>query len=319
MSNLLLWLFIFIVSLAILIKAADFFTDAAEKIGLSLGLNQFIVGVTIVSLGTSLPELVSSMFAVYQNSSEIVSGNVIGSNIANILLIIGVTSILTKRIVIDYNLNDIDIPFFVGSAFLLTLTLINGDFSRGEAIICVMAYLVYFAYIVFETNDDDENFTDDFTLQNRRRKRSLWLPIAILVFSSIGIFIGANYTINSVVKLAEIIDINTEVIAVSAVAIGTSLPELVVSVTAAKKGNSGLVVGNILGSNIFNALMVMGIPGLFGKLDIVPEVVSRDLPVMLVATILFFFATQDKQITRWEGFLFFVLYGWFIGNLFNWL
>ena len=134
MSNLLLWLFIFIVSLAILIKAADFFTDAAETIGISLGLNQFIVGVTIVSLGTSLPELVSSMFAIYQNSSEIVAGNVIGSNIANILLIIGVTSILNKRIVIDYNLNDIDIPFFVGSAFLLTLTLINTDFSRGEAI-----------------------------------------------------------------------------------------------------------------------------------------------------------------------------------------
>ena len=122
MSDLFLWIGIFIVSLLVLIKASGYFTDSAERIGIFFGIPAFIVGVTIVSIGTSLPELVSSIFAVLRNSSEIVAGNVIGSNIANIFLVLGITAIIGKKLKITYELSHVDMPFLVGSAFLLMLT-----------------------------------------------------------------------------------------------------------------------------------------------------------------------------------------------------
>lgn len=312
MLNLLFWLAIFLVSLSALIKAADWFTDAAEKIGLYLGLSQFIVGVTIVALGTSLPELVSSLVAVYQNASEIVVGNVIGSNIANVFLVAGFAAIASKKLTINYNLINVDLPLFIGSAFLLTLTLLDGYFSWGEALICILAYVVYFFYL-FNNRHEEQQKSSNSPSKRRFPSQS----ILIIILSSGLIFLSAHYTITSVSQISTILNISKEVIAVSAVAIGTSLPELSVSLSAAKKGNPEIVVGNVLGSNIFNALMVMGMPRLFGQLEIPSDILSRELPVMLVATLLFFFATQDQQLSKWEGWLFFVFYAWFIGNLFG--
>ena len=312
MSNeLLLWSVIFVVSLAVLVKSSDWFTDAASKIGLLLGLPPFIIGVTIVSIGTSLPELISSLVAVYQGSSEIVFGNVVGSNIANIFLIIGIASVISKKLDISYELIHVDLPLFVGSAFLLFLTVADGDYSRGEAIICIAGFLVYSFYTISQREDADEG--------SGKNKGSISTQALILAGSSTAIFFGANYTIESITKLSEIVGIGKDIIAVSAVALGTSLPELLVTISAAKKGDPELAVGNVLGSNIFNTLMVMGIPGLLGKLVISKDLVSDGLITMLVGTILFFFVTQDKQVTRWEGLLFFIFYGWFIGNLFDFI
>lgn len=315
MSNeLILWLVIFVVSLAVLVKSSDWFTDAAEKVGLLLGLPSFIVGVTIVSIGTSLPELISSVVAVYQGSSEIVFGNVVGSNIANIFLIIGIASVISKKLDISYELIHVDLPLFVGSAFILYLTVADGDYSWGEAIICIACFLVYCFYSISQREDGDEEDED-----SGEKKGSIATQALILAGSSAAIFVGANYTIESITKISDIIGIGKEIIAVSAVALGTSLPELLVTISAAKKGDPELAVGNVLGSNIFNSLMVMGIPGLLGKLVISQELVNDGLITMLIGTILFFFVTQDKQVTRWEGLLFFIFYGWFIGNLFDFL
>ena len=132
MPELIIWIVIFIVSLFVLIKASDFFTDSAEQIGLFLGISPFLIGVTIVSVGTSMPELISSIVAVYQNSSEIVFGNVIGSNIANIFLIIGVASLISSPLRIQYELINVDLPLFVGSTFLLGLTVLDGEFSLND-------------------------------------------------------------------------------------------------------------------------------------------------------------------------------------------
>lgn len=314
MQELIIWLIIFIVSLFVLIKASDYFTDAAEKIGIFLGISPFIVGVTIVSVGTSLPELISSIAAVYQNSSEIVFGNVIGSNIANIFLIIGAASLISSPLRIQYELINVDLPIFVGSGFLLGLTLLDSKFSVNEAIICILGYVVYIFYTVSSGQEEEPQSE---TEKSHSNKSLVFQQIMILVVSLLFIFGGANYTIESVTKISEILNIGKELIALSAVALGTSLPELIVSISAARKGNPEIAVGNVLGSNIFNALMVMGIPRLIGNLVIPEDVVSSGLLVLLVATILFFFVTQDKQVTRWEGLIFFLFYGWFIGNIFG--
>ena len=312
MQNLIIWLIIFIVSLFVLIKASDFFTDAAEKIGISLGISPFLIGVTIVSVGTSLPELISSITAVYQNSSEIVFGNVMGSNIANIFLIIGTASLISSPLKILYELIHVDLPLFVGSAFLLGLTVLDSNFSINEAIICILGYVVYVFYTISSGKEEQQSETIDTSQKSFPVKQ-----IVIVIVSALFVFFGATYTIKSVTKISEILEIGKELIALSAVALGTSLPELIVTISAASKGNPEIAVGNVLGSNIFNSLIVMGIPRLTGKLEIPDDVLGSGLLVLLVGTILFFFVTQDKQVTRWEGLIFFIFYGWFIGNIFG--
>ena len=312
MPNLIIWLIIFIVSLFVLIKASDFFTDAAEKIGISLGISPFLIGVTIVSVGTSLPELISSITAVYQNSSEIVFGNVMGSNIANIFLIIGTASLISSPLNILYELIHVDLPLFVGSAFLLGLTVLDSNFSINEAIICILGYVVYVFYTISSGKEEQQSETIDTSQKSFPVKQ-----IVIVIVSALFVFFGATYTIKSVTKISEILEIGKELIALSAVALGTSLPELIVTISAARKGNPEIAVGNVLGSNIFNSLIVMGIPRLTGKLEIPDDVLGSGLLVLLVGTILFFFVTQDKQVTRWEGLIFFIFYGWFIGNIFG--
>ncbi|NEQ68763.1 MAG: calcium/sodium antiporter [Symploca sp. SIO1B1] len=310
---------IFVVSLFILVKASDFFTDAAEKVGLFIGLSPFIIGVTIVSIGTSLPELISSILAVLQNSSEIVVSNVIGSNIANIFLIIGTASIMsTNSLSITYDLVSVDLPLFVGSAFLLALIIGDENFSTGEAWLLILGYLMYLFYTIkgSEENEQEANEEPSSTRVNQS-SGFLFRQIIIIIVSAIFLYFGANYTIDSLIKISEILNIGKEIIAVSAVALGTSLPELIVTISAGLKGQAEIAVGNVIGSNIFNTFMVTGVSGLIGNLVIPKAILGNGLTTMVAGTILLFFATQDKKLTQWEGWLFFIFYGWFIGTTFN--
>lgn len=326
-----LLLVIFIASLAILVKASDFFTGAAEKIGIFFGMDPFIVGVTIVAVGTSLPELVSSLIAVLQGASEVVVGNVVGSNIANIFLIIGIAGVIStaspgkargRELIIEYDLVSVDLPLFVGSAFLLSLAILDQQFSRVESIIFILGYLIYLFYTLDTSQPETiatDSATDGATVELAPDKQPTYLlkQIGILVFSSIFIFLGAKYTISSLISLSEILNIGKEIIAVSAVAVGTSLPELIVTINAAMRGNAEIAIGNVLGSNIFNIFMVMGIPGLVGRLSIPESVLFSAVPVLLAGTLLMFFVTQDRKLTSWEGWLFFLFYVWFIATTFN--
>jgi len=318
MENLFLWIVGFIVSLFVLIKASDYFTDSAEKIGVILGFSPFIVGVTIVAVGTSIPELVSSIFAVLKDSSEIVIGNVVGSNIANIFLILGAAAVMSgKYLAIEYELAEVDLPLFVGSAFLLALIVRNGELYTGEACLLILAFVVYILYTFNSGKENQEEKEEEATEISKADKTDIFLPFIILVVSAVLIFVGANFTIDSLIKISEILNIGTETIAVIALALGTSLPELFVSLSAAKKGNAELAVGNIVGSNIFNSFVVMGVPGLIHRLEIPETAITSEIPVMLVGTILFFFTTQFKKVTKWEGWLFLIFYIWFVGETFK--
>lgn len=316
MANLVFWLIVFVVSLAVLIKSSDYFTDAAEEIGKYFGLPPFIIGVTIVAIGTSLPELASSILAVMGGSSEIVIGNVVGSNITNICLVLGLSAIIGKKMKIAHELIHVDLPLLFGSAALLGLCVMDGNFSFSEALICLGLLVVYLSYTVKSEKSDKEIKKE---LGKQPKKQISPMTYIGLVISVFFIYLGAKYTITSVVNLSQILNIATNIIAVTAVALGTSLPELVVSLTAARKGKCEIAVGNILGSNIFNALAVMGFSGLFGNLIIPQEILFFSLPMMIVATLLYYFITQDKEITRWEGWMLFIFYIFFIGSTFGFL
>lgn len=319
MPDLILYSAIFVISLAVLIKSSDYFTDAAEKFGLLIGLSPFIIGVTIVSIGTSLPELISSLFAVFSNSSEIVIGNVVGSNIANIFLVIGTASVISYKqsINITYNLIRVDLPLFVGSAFLLALEVWDREFSKGEAWLLLLGYLMYVFYTLNGTEEQEVTENNEEEKAIKRNKKTVIRQLLIIIISSIFLYLGAKYTIDYLVKISEVLDIGKEIIAVTAVALGTSLPELIVTVNASLKGKAELAVGNVLGSNVFNTFVVMGVPGLIGTLTIPKTVIMGGLPTMIAGTLLLFFVAQDQQLTVWEGWLFFIFYGWFIGQTFG--
>jgi cation:H+ antiporter len=285
------WIAIFIFSLIILIRASGFFTESAEK----------------------LPELVSSVFSVQQGASEIVIGNVLGSNITNIFLVLGVVAILGERMKITYELIHVDLPLLVGSAFLLAMTVWDRVFSLPEAFLCLAGYSLYALYTVHLEREHEHPALKKEQEKKRLDRKTLF----VLFVSAFFIYLGAKYTVESIIKLSEFLSIGKEVIAASAVALGTSLPELMVSATAAKQGKPELAIGNVLGSNIFNAFAVMGVSAMFGPLVIPASITGFTLPLMLGATLLYVFITQDRQITKWEGGLLVIFYVFYIGKLFN--
>ncbi|MBD3354494.1 calcium/sodium antiporter [Candidatus Woesearchaeota archaeon] len=328
MNELFLWAGIFIISLAVLIKSSDYFTNAAEKIGLWLGIPTFFIGVSIVAIGTSLPELISSIIAVHNGSSEIVIGNVLGSNIANIFLIVGVAGLIAKKqLELSRNLLHVDLPFLVGTCFLLAIMIWDGVFTTGEGILLLITLVMYSFYLIKSREKPEKEVRKQLRgvkgelvdkTKKKKMKKGISLKTWFILFGSIiGIYLGARFTVESVITISQILEIGAEVIAVTAVALGTSLPELMVTISAAKKGKSEIAVGNVLGSNIFNILAVMGIPSMLGTLVIPPSMLTFSLPVMIMATLMFFFITQNKEITRWEGGILIIFYALFIAKIFN--
>lgn len=332
MTSLIFWGVVFIVSLAVLVKGADWLIASAEKIGLAIGLSPFIVGVTIVGMGTSFPELISSFMAVLKGVTDVVASNVIGSNIANILLIVGVSAIIGKKLVVTKSLIDIDLPLLAISTVLLLGIVADQKITLGESILLVLAYGVYLFYTIFHKDTED---TPELTevLPSRQERRSkikiekqesfvkpkIVLKDFIFLIAGIGgLILGSKYLIDSLVNLSEMLNIATGVIAITAVAVGTSLPELLVSAKAAFQKKSDIALGNIFGSNIFNALVVIGLPGLFGTLSVDNQTFLIGVPTMAFATILFVFSGISRRIHIWEGSFYLFVYVLFIAKLFNW-
>lgn len=308
-----LWFGILAASLIGLIKCSDWFTLASEKIGRYFGLSSFIVGATIISIGSSMPELATGIITALQNDPSTASfaiDNVVGSNIANILLICGVLAIVCKNIKIKSLLVDVDLPFLFVATGLFFLFAYDGSIGVLEAIILLGLLILFITYTIKgdhteETGDEDSQI----------KKRIQWHTWIILLASTIGIYFAADYTITSVIKLAEILNIAPSIVTMLAVAVGTSLPELIVSVRAAQKGKPSIAIGNIFGSNIFNVLAVAGIPALFGALTVSPTVLTIGLPFLGVATFAFIFSLHDDQLRRWEGLALLILYVAFVGKI----
>lgn len=321
MLEVFLWAAAFLISLTVLLKASDIFTDSAEEIGLFLRLPSFIIGVTIVALGTSLPELVSSVFAVIGGASEIVIGTVVGSNITNIFLILGVAAIVGKTMKLNFEILNVDLPILMASAFLLAVMVFDGEFTLIESILSLVGLLIYLYRTI--SSEEERPKEDKRKIQNEVKKilridKFSDIPIQSIFMLFVGsffIFFSAKYTIDSAVKLAEFFNLGKEVLGASIIALGTSLPELVVSFRAAIRGKGEIAVGNVLGSNIINALGVMGIAGLFGTMVIPSTILAFSLPIMLLATILYLFIIQDKEITNWEGGFLLVFYVLYLGKL----
>lgn len=295
-----------IVSLIVLLVASDWFIDSSEKIGLSLGISPFIIGVTIVAFGTSLPELATSIASVYRGASEFVVGNVIGSNITNILLVLGLTVLVGKEIKLEFNIWNIDMPLLLGSAFLMFFAIQDQHLSLVECGIFILALITFLINSVSGSEGHEEE-----------RAKIRMMDVARMILGGVFVFLGAKWTIYGIVEVSKLAGIGAEIISLSFVALGTSLPEVAVSMSAARKGKHAIAVGNVLGSNIFNTYAVMAIPSFFGNLVIPDNILVLSLPLMLGVTILFGAITLSKKITFWEGILLLLIYVYYMTELFK--
>ena len=301
-GSMLLFIGIFIIALFVLVKASDWFVDAAEVVGLSFGISPFIVGVTIIAFGTSLPELATSVAAVLENDSDIVIGNVIGSNITNILLVLSLTTIVGRGIIMDYDVMDIDMPLLLGSAVLLFFISSDGIISRFEGVLLIIGL------VIFLINSLKGNERED---KSNRTKVGLKTYTMLLV-GGVLVWLGADYTIYAIQGLSAELGIQSGVIAQTAVALGTSLPEVIVSITAARKGKTAIAVGNVLGSNIFNTYAVIAIPSFISPLIVSDSMRTFGLPFMFGVTIIFAIVSLSKRISKWEGAMLLVFYIYYL-------
>lgn len=312
-----LWALALAIGLAILVKASDWFTDGAVHLGHAFGMPSFLIGATIIALGTSLPELVSSVVAVLEDAPEIVAGNVIGSNIANLLLVLGLTGVVTGRLKIAYNVLSVDLPFLLGSALFLGLIAWNGWISSGEAFLALAGFTIFFGYALTRETTDDGAESSERVIEDVTEQASMVYLVGSLIAAAALIYLGAHLTIQAVVAMAKIIGIGTETIAASAVALGTSLPEVAVTLAAIRQGQAELAIGNILGSNIFNSFAVIGVVGLIEPLMVSADLIVFALPMMVVASMMAAFVIMEQEITKWEGWLLLLFYIFFLGSLFG--
>lgn len=311
-----------------MVKGADWLLESAEKIGLAAGLSRFIIGVTIVGIGTSFPEVISAMVATFRGVTEIVPANAIGSNIANILLIIGFAAVLGRKLTVTKSLINIDIPLLAASTVILLGVVWDGQVNFLEAILMLLGYLVYLLYTVnYKEEDDDDEFQEVLPSRQTRRKhveekdgprpKLNGKDFIFLALGIVGLALGSKYLIDAVIQLSDLFKIGVGVISITAVAIGTSLPELLVSAKAALQKKSEVALGNIFGSNVFNALVVIGLPGLFKVIYLDEKTLSIGVPTLILATFLFIISGISRKIYIWEGAFFLIIYVLFMAKLFN--
>ncbi len=326
---------IFIFSITLLILGADFFLKSAEKIGLALGLSPFIVGVTIVAFGTSFPELFTAMTAAFMDVTEMIPANAIGSNVANILLVVGFSAVLGGKLAITKNLIDIDLPLLSITTVILIGVIFSWGkesvamISRVESIILLVAYGFYLLYTLFHQDDtisayekSDKKEERSNTLSNIKKEKEVKArPKAsvkdwgLLIISGVVLAFSARYLVSSVVGISEFLGVGVGIISILAVAIGTSLPELVVSAKAAMKGRAEVALGNVFGSNVFNSFVVIGLPGIFRDIYIDEQTLTIGFPFMVLVTFLFVISGISRRIHNWEGIFFLALYVIFTGKI----
>lgn len=293
----------------ILIKGADLFVDGASGIATNFKVPKIVIGLTIVSFGTSAPEFAVSVKSLLSGSGDIVLGNVIGSNILNILLILGVSAMFQPLSVKNNTVKkELPITMLITILFATLLSdnifdkTISNSFTRSDGIVLLLFFLVFIYYLVSISRKRIEE--DDIKKELTLKKSFIYTVIGIL-----GIIYGSNFVVDSAISISKLLGVSERMISLTIIALGTSLPELVTSVVATRKGEFDIAIGNVVGSNIFNIGVVVGIPvSIFGGIGLI-SFSYIDLLVMIIASILLFmFSFNDYKISKKEGIMFIVMF-----------
>ncbi|AGN17045.1 calcium/sodium antiporter [Methanobrevibacter sp. AbM4] len=302
--DLIIELILLIIGFVLLIKGADVFVDGASNVAYHYKVSTIVVGLTIVAIGTSAPEAAVSITASLAGSNAISLGNVVGSNIFNILGVIGI-SVLIANLKVDKVLIKRDFPFLIISSIgLLLVAYLFGEISRIIGAIFLILIAIYIYRMVKQANENKENNGDNIV----EAKISIPQCILYIVLGLAAVIIGSDLVVDSSSYIASLFGLSQALIGLTIVAIGTSLPELVTSITALKKGDHGIVIGNVLGSSIFNILFILGISSVIVPMPIEPKMLT-DILIMTIITILgAIFARSEEEIDRKEGIVLIILF-----------
>lgn len=279
---------------ALLIKGADWFVDGAAGIAARFGIPQLVIGLTIVAMGTSAPEAAVSITAAKAGNAGITIGNVLGSNIMNILVILGVTSVITT-IAVQKSTIRYEIPFMLIIMFLLMwLGQTGNEIVLWEGIVLWLLFIIYLTYLFIMAKKGQTEEEED-------KPRALWLQIAMLLAGVAGIIVGSDLTVDNASKIATALGMDDRLIGLTIVAFGTSLPELVTSITAAKKGKADIAIGNIVGSNIFNILFVVGTTALITPVAFKASFLTDSLVSIAAGVLLWIGVLKEQKLRRPVG------------------
>ncbi len=316
MDGILLSVILLIAGLAILIKGSDYFVESAAYIARHFGVSELIIGLTLVSMGTSLPELGASVYAAYNGNGGIAVGNVVGSNIANIALVLGAVLLLKQIAVKKKMLSRDGLVMMAVSLIFIMFVITNDNVDRLEGLALMAIFAVYIYYLYRQNKVEKLTCeTTDVCDQIEPKKSSLAKESTLLIIGCIGVIIGAKLLVDSAVEIATELNISQTVIGSTLIAFGTSVPELAVSLTAIVRKHGDISIGNILGSNIFNILWVIGAAAIVAREPLAVDniLIRTNIPIMLiVAAILLIFMALGNKLKRWQGGLFVAIYAIFL-------
>lgn len=295
-----LQLFILIFGFLLLVKGADFFVDGSSKIAKKFGISELIIGLTIVAMGTSAPETAVSIAAALKGTADISIGNVVGSNILNILIILGISATI-RTIKVGKTTIKYEIPFMIAISALLLLLGLDGTIDFKDGIILWLLFIAYLTYLIIMAKKDKQK-------KEKKSKVIIWQVILATLGGLALIIVGSDISVDAASKIARYAGLSERFIGLTIVALGTSLPELITSVTAAFKGNNDIAIGNIVGSNIFNILFVIGTSSLILPITFA-STFKIDSLVMIGASLLLFICSLRKQkLDRFSGILMLLSY-----------
>lgn len=286
---------------AMLIKGADWFVEGASRIAGKLGIPQIVIGLTIVAMGTSAPEAAVSIAAALKNNADITVGNIVGSNILNVLIILGLTSVIAP-IAVSKSTLFIEIPFMILITVLMLITGLDGSISLIDGCILIAFFAAYLTYLFIRAKKEKTVPPEE------TKERKIWQSVIAAAGGLALIIIGSNFAVDSASKIAEIFGMSPRFIGLTVVALGTSLPELFTSVAAARKGNPDIAIGNIVGSNIFNILFVVGISSLITPVPFSQKFVTDMIIAAAAGLLLILFGTKNKKLGRTGGIVMLIGY-----------
>ncbi len=302
--------------LVLLFVGAEGLVKGASAMALRLGITPIIVGLTVIAFGTSAPELLVGLIG----TDDVAVGNILGSNVANLALILGAAA-LVHPIEVKHRAVRHDLPIMIGVTVLFILLAINGSLSQLNGGILLGTLVAYLGYTYYEARRDalsvEDVIGEELDDEEEATKRSPWGNLAFILGGIIGLALGAKWMVDGSIAIAQMIGVSELVIGISVVALGTSLPELATSMSAARHGETDLTVGNVIGSNIFNLLLVLGVVSSVGAVTVDPQALAIDLWVVLGLSVLIWpLLRSDHCLDRKEGVFLLVVYAVYVITLF---
>lgn len=301
-ASIIIQVVLLLVGFVFLIKGSDFFVDGASSIASILKVPTIIVGLTIVAFGTSAPEAAVSITSSLTGSNAMAVSNVIGSNLFNMLMVIGIAALLSN-LLMEKSVLEKDLPFLVGITILFAVFIfIGGDITNIEGIILLVILIAYIIYLIFDAKKSSESTVVE------KPKWSLPKSIVFIIIGLVGIVLGGDLVVDSASAIAIALGMSETLVGLTIVAIGTSLPELVTSITALKKGENQLVIGNVIGSNIFNILFVLGASSAISAIPIDSGMLVDVLFMIGVTILCFIFGKTQEKYDKKEGTILILLF-----------